>query len=55
MQLWKAGRLVKTLTVSAKDEEEGMDRSSEPVREALDKLLQGAMKELIPAIVEVLH
>ncbi len=51
-QLWRHGQLLKTLTVSASDQEEGMDRSSEPVRRALEKALQSAMGELLPGIVE---
>jgi hypothetical protein len=31
-----------------------MDRSSEPIRQALEKALQGAMQELLPGIVESL-
>jgi hypothetical protein len=53
-QLWRHGQLLKTLTASAKDQEEDMDRSSEPIRQALEKALQGAMQELLPGIVESL-
>ena len=53
-QLWRNGQLLKTLTASARDQEEGMDRSSEPIRQALEKALQSAMRELLPGIVESL-
>jgi hypothetical protein len=42
------------LTASARDREEGMDRSFEPVRHALEKALQSAMQELLPGMVESL-
>jgi hypothetical protein len=53
-QLWRHGQLLKTLTASARDREEGMDRSFEPVRHALEKALQSAMQELLPGMVESL-
>ncbi len=54
-QLWKNGQLVKTLTAGARDQEEGMDRSSEPIRRALEKTLQRAMQELVPDIIKTLE
>ena len=54
-ELWKNGKLLKTLTASAQDHEEGADRSSEPIRQALEKALQGAMEELVPEIVKALQ
>ena len=54
-QLWKNGQLIKTLTAGARDQEEGMDRSSEPIRWALEKTLQRAMQELVPDIVKSLE
>ena len=54
-QLWKNGQLVKTLTVGARDEEEGVNRSSEPIRLALQKTLQTVMQDLIPKIIKVLE
>jgi hypothetical protein len=54
-QLWKNGQIVKTLTASARDQEEGVDRSSEPIRWALEKTLQRAMQELVPDIVKTLE
>jgi hypothetical protein len=53
-QLWKNGQLIKTLTAGARDQEEGMDRSSEPIRWALEKTLQRAMQELVPDIIKSL-
>jgi hypothetical protein len=55
VQLWRAGRLIKTLTASAQDHEEGTDRSSEPIRSALEKTLQRIMQELLPDIVTALE
>ena len=54
-QLWKNGQLVKTLTVGARAEEEGVDRSSEPIRLALRKTLQTVMQDLVPEIIKVLE
>lgn len=54
-QLWKNGQLIKTLTASARDQEEGADRSSEPIRSALEKTLQRTMQELVPDIVKGLE
>jgi hypothetical protein len=54
-QLWKNGQLAKTLTASARDQEEGMDRSSEPIRWALEKTLQRALQELVPDIIKDLQ
>lgn len=54
-QLWKNGQLIKTLTAGARDQEEGMDRSSEPIRLALEKTLQRAMQELLPDIIKSLE
>ena len=53
-QVWKDGKLLKTLTSGAQDHEEGLDRSSEPIREALEKTLQRALEGLVPEIVEAL-
>ncbi len=54
-QLWKNGKLLKTLTAGAMDHEEGMDRSPEPIRSALEKTLQRVMQELVPDIVKGLE
>ena len=54
-QLWKNGQVIKTLTAAARDQEEGMDRSSEPIRWALEKTLQRAMQELVPDIIKSLE
>ena len=55
VQLWKNGQLIKTLTAGARDEEEGLDRSSEPVRSALEKTLQRTLQELVHDIVKGLQ
>ena len=54
-ELWKNGQLLKRLTASARDQEEGVDRSSEPIRSALEKTLQRALQELVPDIVKSLN
>jgi hypothetical protein len=54
-RLWKNGVIMKTLTASAQDHEEGMNRSSEPIRWALEKTLQRAMQELVPDIIKSLE
>ena len=54
-QLWKNGQLAKTLTASARDQEEGVDRSSEPIRWALEKTLQRTLQELVPDIIRGLE
>jgi hypothetical protein len=51
-QLWKNGQILKTLTAGARAQEEGVDRSSEPIRSALEKTLQAAMQGLVPDIVK---
>lgn len=55
VQLWKNGRLVNTLTAAAQDHEEGVDRSSDPIRQALEKTLQRAMQELLPDVIKNLQ
>ncbi len=55
VQLWKNGQPIKTLTVSARDQDEGIDRSSEPIRWALEKTLQRAMQDLVPDIIKGLE
>jgi len=54
IQLWKNGQLINTLTAGARDQEEGLDRSAEPIRWALEKTLQRAMQELVPDIIKSL-
>jgi hypothetical protein len=54
-ELWKNGQLIKTLTAGARNQEEGMDRSPEPIRSALEKTLQRVMQELVPDIIKSLE
>jgi hypothetical protein len=54
-RLWKNGEIIKTLTAGAQDHEEGTDRSSEPIRWALEKTLQRTMQELVPDIIKNLE
>jgi hypothetical protein len=53
--IWKNGRLVKTLNVSAGGQDQGFDRSAPFVSESLQKVLQSAMQQLIPGIVKTLE
>jgi hypothetical protein len=55
IQLWKSGQLINTLTAGARDQEEGLDRSAEPIGRALEKTLQRAMQELVPDIIKSLE
>ena len=54
-QVFKNGQFIKTLTSGARDEDEGLDHSSEPIRWALEKTLQHAMQELVPYIIKSLE
>lgn len=54
-QVFKDGRLIKTLAAGARDEYEGVDRSSEPIRLSLEKTMQGALQELVPDIIKTLE
>ena len=53
-EIWKEGRLSKTLTVKVSSRDEGMDRTGEPVGASLRKILQSAMFQLMPGIVDAL-
>jgi hypothetical protein len=53
-EIWKDGRLSKTLTVKVSTRDEGIDRSGEPVGASLRKTLQSAMVQLMPGIVGAL-
>ncbi len=53
-EIWKDGRISKTLTVKVSSQDEGMDRTGEPVTSSLQKTLQSAMVQLLPGIVDVL-
>ena len=54
-RLTKDGAVVKTLSASVRDHDEGTDRSPEPIRVALERTLQRALRELIPDIVRSLE
>ncbi len=54
-QVFKNGRLIKTLSAGARDEYEGVERTSEPIRLSLEKTLQGSLKQLIPDIIKNLE
>jgi hypothetical protein len=49
--VWKNGRVVKTLTASAGSEDQGLDRSGPVVAASLEKTLQSTMRELVPGII----
>jgi hypothetical protein len=54
VDVWKAGKLATTLTVSTGSEDRGLDRSGEFVAESLRKTLQSAMQQLLPGIMKTL-
>ena len=53
-EIWKEGRLSKTLTVKVGSRDEGVDRSGTTVTVSLQKTLQSAMVQLLPGIVDAL-
>ena len=53
-EIWKDGRLSKTLTATASSRDEDMDRTGESVAASLQKTLQSAMAELMPGIIDTL-
>ncbi|MGD0661649.1 MAG: hypothetical protein ABSD38_26605 [Syntrophorhabdales bacterium] len=53
-EIWKDGRLSKTLTATASSRDEDMDRTGESVAASLQKTLQSAMVELMPGIIDAL-
>lgn len=55
VEIWRKGHLLKTLTAGAREEREGFDRSSEPIRQTLQNTLQRVMQELVPDIVSNLR
>jgi hypothetical protein len=55
VEIWRRGDLLKTLTAGAREEREGFDRSSEPIRQTLQNTLQRVMQELIPDVVKNLR
>jgi hypothetical protein len=52
-EIWKDGRLLKTLTVKVRNQDDGLDRTGEPVAASLRKALQSAMAQLMPGIIDV--
>ena len=50
--VWKDGRLLKTVTASASSQDQGLDRSGDFVAVSLRKTLQLAMQELLPGIAD---
>jgi hypothetical protein len=55
VDIWKAGRLIKTLTVSAGGQDQGFDRSAAVVSSVLEETLRTALGKLMPAIVDNLR
>jgi hypothetical protein len=53
-EIWKDGRLSKTLTVSASSQDEDLDRTGGPVGASLQRTLQSAMAHLMPGIIDAL-
>ena len=54
VDVWKDGRLVKTLTAGADSKDEGIDRSGDFAAASLRRQLQWVMQELVPDIVKTL-
>jgi hypothetical protein len=54
VEIWKEGRLVKTLTARTSTQDEGLDRTGEPVGASLRRVLQSAMFQLMPGMVDTL-
>ena len=52
VEVWKDGRLKKTLTASASSQDEGLDRSGEVVAASLRKNLTLTLQELMPGILD---
>jgi hypothetical protein len=53
--VWKQGRLVKTLTATAGSQEQGVDRSGAPVSTAFRGTLQSVLQQLVPDIIRNLE
>lgn len=54
-EVWRDGKLVKILTVTADSEEKGIDRSAEPITNVLKRALQDIMRRLVPDIISTLE
>jgi hypothetical protein len=54
VEIWKAGRLAKTLTVSASSQDEGIDRSGTAITSSLRATLQSALGQLMPGVISTL-
>ena len=55
VEVWKKGKLVKTLSVSAGNEDKGIDHSAGHLSYVLTSTLQNAMKNLLPDLIEALE
>jgi hypothetical protein len=53
-EVWKGGRLAKTISAGASGKDEAFDRSGEVVADSITKTLQAIMRELVPEVVNVL-
>lgn len=53
--IWKEGRLLKTLTATAGGEQRGIDRSAAPVSRAFKNTLQSVLEQLVPDIISTLE
>jgi hypothetical protein len=55
VQVWKGGKLVKTVSVSAGNEDEGIDHSAGHISTLLMNTLQNGMKNIVPDLIEALE
>lgn len=55
VDLWKNGKLVKTLTTEAGHADEGLDRSAKPISILLKKTMQNLMQQLVPDIIKAIE
>jgi hypothetical protein len=55
VDIWKDGRLVKTLTSNVSRQDQGFDRSGSAISVAFRAILQSALEQLMPSIVQNLE
>jgi hypothetical protein len=55
VEVWKEGKLVKTVSVSAGNEDEGIDHSAGHLSHLLLTTLQNAMKNIVPDLIGALE
>jgi hypothetical protein len=55
VEVWKEGKLVKTVSVSAGNEDKGIDHSTGHLSYLLMNTLQNAMRNIVPDLIEALE